>query len=67
MLHILIPANHANVRDAMLTTIHNIGEEWTVTRERRRPRETSSNANTVLCSLSLWESFQESIRYSQDY
>jgi len=31
----------------MLTTIHNIGEEWTVTRERRRPRETSSNANTV--------------------
>ena len=32
----------------MLTTIHNIGEEWTVTREHHhRPRETSSNANTV--------------------
>src|SRR6185437_10454825 len=31
----------------MLTTIHNIGEEWTVTCERCRPRETSSNANTV--------------------
>ena len=31
----------------MLTTIHNIGEEWTVTHEHHRPRKTSSNANTV--------------------
>ena len=32
----------------MLTTIHEIcGDEWKVIRNRRRPRETSSNANTV--------------------
>jgi len=32
----------------MLTTIHEIvGEEWKIIRNRRRPRETSSNASTV--------------------
>ncbi|CAG8586621.1 4867_t:CDS:1, partial [Paraglomus occultum] len=32
----------------MLTTIHNVcGDDWNVARERRRPRETSTNANTV--------------------
>jgi Transposase IS4 len=32
----------------MLTTIHKIGgDEWKIIRNRRRPRETSSNSNTV--------------------